>query len=107
VGNNQTGLVTSKYVVGGEDPRYIADILPAGPDIYTGSYVTEGTTQFPSATINQWNSFLAIETNTITLTPLGAQGTGVSIGYSLRLREISMKGYGVALFIYIIFQCLV
>ena len=46
-------------VVGGEDPALEGDFLTGGPYIYYGSYSTEGTLTFPSATVEQWDKHLA------------------------------------------------
>ena len=58
-GSNQTGLVLSDgTVVGGEDPRFLeSDILPGGPEAYTGPGVTQGTYVFPTATRAAWDAF--------------------------------------------------
>jgi len=71
LGSNTTGLVTPQGVIGGEDPKLMGDILPEGPEIYTGSYVTEGTYLYPSQTIGSWEAFIATVTNTVTFSSAG------------------------------------
>ncbi|KAL0059396.1 hypothetical protein AAF712_013837 [Marasmius tenuissimus] len=58
-GSNQTGLVQPDgTVVGGEDPRRLeSDILPGGPEAFTGPGVTQGTYVFPTATKVAWDAF--------------------------------------------------
>ncbi|KAL4265511.1 Carboxypeptidase [Pleurotus pulmonarius] len=62
-GNNQTGLVESSSVVGGEDPALTAGVLPGQKEIYVGKVTTSSTFVFPSATIAAWDSFMAAQTS--------------------------------------------
>jgi len=60
LGNNKTGLVLEPYdiVEGGQDPEFVADVLPGQDEIYYGPGVTLSTFVFPSATIAAWRSFI-------------------------------------------------
>lgn len=61
LGNNENGTVLPNgNIVGQDAPQFVNDILPAEHDpIFTGSGVTAGSTVWPSATIAQWDSFIA------------------------------------------------
>ncbi|KAL0572767.1 hypothetical protein V5O48_009200 [Marasmius crinis-equi] len=75
-GSNQTGLVLPDgTVVGGEDPNLLAsDILPGGPEAFTGPGVTQGTVVFPTATRDAWNSFVTSEAKLAAATNGGGGG---------------------------------
>ncbi|KAI8996599.1 alpha/beta-hydrolase [Trametes punicea] len=68
LGNNQTGLVTNSSgvvsVVGGESSSLAVDAIPGQLGIYVGSFSTQSTYTYPSATIVAWNSFIATATAT-------------------------------------------
>ncbi|KAI0333871.1 alpha/beta-hydrolase [Cubamyces sp. BRFM 1775] len=68
LGNNQTGLVTNSSgtvsVVGGESSSLAGDAIPGQLGIYVGSYSTQSTYTYPSATIAAWSSYIATATAT-------------------------------------------
>jgi len=61
LGSNTTGLVNADgSLVGGTTSIFANNILSADRDpIFTGSGVTAGSTLWPSATIDAWESFIA------------------------------------------------
>ena len=62
LGSNKLGLVENHNghvsVVGGEDPALAGNYLAGGPYIYYGSYSTQGSVSYPSATVKQWDKHL-------------------------------------------------
>ena len=78
LGNNQTGLVTNSSghvsVVGGEVSSLAGDVISGQLGIYAGSFSTQSTYTYPSATIAAWNSYIV--TATAISTPSGKATTG-------------------------------
>ena len=66
LGDNKLGLVEEQNghvtVIGGEDPALAGNYLSGGPDIYYGSYSTQGTVTYPSATVEAWDAHLETAT---------------------------------------------
>ncbi|KAI0672407.1 alpha/beta-hydrolase [Trametes maxima] len=62
LGSNKNGTVEGPDVVGGENATLAGDYLPGENEIFYGSATTAGTSTVPSATIAEWNSFLATAT---------------------------------------------
>lgn len=90
LGNNQTGLVTSSgnsvSVVGGEDPALAGEVLKDAPEIYMGSFVTTSTYLFPTATVSQWDAYLAEVTGIVSsdnIPTSGAETNGRMGGWAL------------------------
>ena len=64
LGDNQTGLVTSRGVVGGAVPSLAVGVLPGQSGIFIGSGATQSTYTFPAATIAAWESYIVTATAT-------------------------------------------
>ena len=64
LGDNQTGLVTSRGVVGGVVPSLAVGVLPGQSGIFIGSGATQSTYTFPAATIAAWESYIVTATAT-------------------------------------------
>ncbi|CDO69768.1 hypothetical protein BN946_scf184766.g13 [Trametes cinnabarina] len=75
LGNNQTGLVTNSSgtvsVVGGESSSLAVDAIPGQLGIYVGSFSTQSTYTYPSATIAAWSNYIVTATATV-ITPATA-----------------------------------
>ena len=72
LGSNQTGLVeASGNVVGGENPTLQQSAIPGQPAIDFGVSTTQGSTQWPSATVAAFESYIgqAAVTGTEAITP--------------------------------------
>ncbi|KAI0643827.1 alpha/beta-hydrolase [Trametes meyenii] len=76
LGSNKNGTVEGSDVVGGENATLTGDYLPGGDEIFYGSATTAGTSTVPSATIAEWNSFLATATATTPFTSTGSATSG-------------------------------
>lgn len=67
LGHNETGLVTSFHghtsVVGGEDHNF-GGVMTGQSGIYYGSGATHYTYTYPSLTIAEWETFIAVATDT-------------------------------------------
>jgi carboxypeptidase D len=72
LGNNQTGLVQNFNgtisVVGGENPTLEQAAIPGQRGIYYGSSITQGTTEWPTATVQQFATYI----NQVTVTGTNA-----------------------------------
>ncbi|KAI0333847.1 alpha/beta-hydrolase [Cubamyces sp. BRFM 1775] len=85
LGNNQTGLLTNSSgtvsVVGGEVSSLAGDVIRGQLGIYAGSFSTQSTYTYPSATIAAWNSYIV--TATAISTPSGKSAGGQNAAQQL------------------------
>ncbi|KAH9893404.1 alpha/beta-hydrolase [Cubamyces lactineus] len=89
LGNNQTGLLTNSSgtvsVVGGEVSSLAGDVIRGQLGIYVGSFSTQSTYTYPSATIAAWNSYIVTATaiGTPSSKSAGGQNAAQQLGVSL------------------------
>lgn len=88
LGSNPNGTVITSpsapssavSVVGGEFATLAGDYLPGGSAIFFGSFSTQGSTVWPTATVKQWDEFIqtAVPHPGVTLLPGEAGETSLS-----------------------------